>query len=170
MPLVNLLLAPDPVHPRVCGEHFTLFIISDRMSGSSPRMRGTSSHSVHLKSYNRFIPAYAGNMQPPQHPCFCMRFIPAYAGNILVLIAGAFLMSVHPRVCGEHTNCISLKLLNFQRSQMVTKNLHHFILCLQGFRGFLQREERNQFYPIQLQRNSSVSTQCFKIKSRFRIG
>jgi len=32
---------PEPVHPRVCGEHAISFTLSHFSAGSSPRMRGT---------------------------------------------------------------------------------------------------------------------------------
>ena len=70
------------VHPRVCGEHSPAHRSVQRILGSSPRVRGTSS---------RF-------------PCCngMIRFIPACAGNILVFPGSTTATAVHPRVCGEH--------------------------------------------------------------------
>ena len=51
-------------------------------SGSSPRVRGTSRHAV------------------PEAEL--IRFIPACAGNIAAQAVNPVLVSVHPRVCGEH--------------------------------------------------------------------
>ena len=73
---------PYPVHPRVCGEHDWKLREMKRSLGSSPRMRGT----LKVSDLNE-----TGN-----------RFIPAYAGNTLQRHFGVIVMSVHPRVCGEH--------------------------------------------------------------------
>ena len=53
-----------------------------RLSGSSPRMRGTFAGPVKFNPTRRFIPADAGNM-------FTQFTTPHYA-------------AVHPRGCGEH--------------------------------------------------------------------
>ena len=74
-------LAPA-VHPRVCGEHSSRFLLHFHCSGSSPRMRGTP----------RFR---SGSPRP-------VRFIPAYAGNTLRRKRRSRRAAVHPRVCGEH--------------------------------------------------------------------
>ena len=53
-----------------------------RLSGSSPRLRGTRMHAAQAKEFQRFIPAPAGNTSAPvPRP----RPVP-----------------VHPRACGEH--------------------------------------------------------------------
>ena len=70
------------VHPRVCGEHVMTGLEHAVAVGSSPRVRGTPSHSRAGRRPSRFIPACAGNTAPPRpppNPC-----------------------PVHPRVCGEH--------------------------------------------------------------------
>ena len=54
--------------------------------GSSPRMRGTQSHSRHNRRHTGIIPAYAGNTCSPAHPPVSPRD--------------------HPRVCGEHFNAV----------------------------------------------------------------
>ena len=69
------------VHPRVCGERSTCTMLSPRKIGSSPRVRGTRPEA------------------PPQWAQG--RFIPACAGNAAAAFAGAVLLPVHPRVCGE---------------------------------------------------------------------
>ena len=73
---------PEPVHPRVCGEHKQGDPVPGSFLGSSPRVRGT-----------------------PRTPDACAgrrRFIPACAGNTLNCLATPNTRSVHPRVCGEH--------------------------------------------------------------------
>ncbi len=71
-----------PVHPRVCGEHMTAKPRRQVVTGSSPRMRGTCGMFGSGHNGNRFIPAYAGNMNK----------------NLDRIMTN----SVHPRVCGEH--------------------------------------------------------------------
>ncbi len=86
-------LAGSAVHPRVCGEHNVLMTPMDKHCGSSPRMRGT------LPSLRR--------------RAFPRRFIPAYAGNTPHRTAHPQCLSVHPRVCGEHSSCKRLLQKNF---------------------------------------------------------
>ena len=52
-----------PVHPRAGGERSRRRMASSRTSGSSPRGRGTRSHSYFCEAAFRFIPARAGNAQ-----------------------------------------------------------------------------------------------------------
>ena len=70
------------VHPRVCGEHYSICPLSDIVVGSSPRVRGTPGFFCAGAKVSRFIPACAGNTTAS------MARRPACA--------------VHPRVCGEH--------------------------------------------------------------------
>ena len=72
------------VHPRVCGEHCCLVIWGYSVAGSSPRVRGTLAPEPELEAPERFIPACAGNTRRSTAPLSCR--------------------SVHPRVCGEHSN------------------------------------------------------------------
>ena len=71
------------VHPRVRGEHPSDGAVGRRGAGSSPRARGTP------------LP----RKDQPHGP---RRFIPACAGNTLPDIVAGGLVSVHPRVRGEH--------------------------------------------------------------------
>ena len=71
------------VHPRGCGEHPTPFLSVAIAHGSSPRVRGTRSYVVPSGPVRRFIPAGAGNTNPP--------------------IDRVIAVPVHPRGCGEHT-------------------------------------------------------------------
>ena len=50
------------VHPRVCGEHSRLGHHQRGMTGSSPRMWGTSISEKIFSNLYRFIPAYVGNI------------------------------------------------------------------------------------------------------------
>ena len=87
------------VHPRVCGEHPSTCLARLRQVGSSPRVRGTSPYlPAHLTS-RRFIPACAGNMKCPE-----------FAHS---------LVSVHPRVCGEHMRGLMLRYDQFGSSPRV---------------------------------------------------
>ena len=70
------------VHPRVCGEHAPAVGFPVSTTGSSPRVRGT---------------------RPIQHKgSGSCRFITACAGNTSAGGNAADLVTVHPRVCGEH--------------------------------------------------------------------
>ena len=69
------------VHPRVCGELVAAGAPGVDDPGSSPRVRGTREHPCEHPCEHRFIPACAGNSNPPT-PSPAVR-------------------SVHPRVCGE---------------------------------------------------------------------
>jgi len=75
-----------PVHPRVCGEHIGALPMLQKRIGSSPRVRGTLGPVGVERAPERFIPACAGNTRPP--------------------IRRPAPLSVHPRVCGEHTGAI----------------------------------------------------------------
>ena len=69
-------------HPRVCGEHLVLAVLSQDGLGSSPRVRGTFC-DVSLALCSAGI-------------------IPACAGNIRAALLVRDLEWDHPRVCGEH--------------------------------------------------------------------
>ena len=69
------------VHPRVCGERGTLRPAQGDRGGSSPRVRGTVLAHGWTPRRCRFIPACAGNGDPP-----ALR---------------TSRLAVHPRVCGE---------------------------------------------------------------------
>ena len=70
------------VHPRVCGEHVKAPLSVLSATGSSPRLRGT-----HINI----------NDNADSH-----RFIPASAGNTGTVTRFTWVLTVHPRVCGEH--------------------------------------------------------------------
>ena len=73
-----------PVHPRVCGEQTYPGRVTDVVSGSSPRVRGTG---------------------PPARTCRRPhRFIPACAGNRAATRLERSSAPVHPRVCGEQSS------------------------------------------------------------------
>ena len=73
---------PAPVHPRVGGEHLCIPFQFADAGGSSPRGRGTLYPASWPSTFNRFIPAWAGNTTQSS------------------LVAPA--PAVHPRVGGEH--------------------------------------------------------------------
>ncbi len=73
---------PEPVHPRVCGEHGKGHTVNLGVNGSSPRVRGTPPDSCSPWIISWFIPACAGNTR---------RTLPSHRRS-----------PVHPRVCGEH--------------------------------------------------------------------
>jgi len=77
------------VHPRVCGEHHLHPCRVCALVGSSPRLRGTLCHRPLVDSTSRFIPASAGNTSRS--------------------FGLAVAVSVHPRVCGEHSHSLSPK-------------------------------------------------------------
>ena len=70
------------VHPRVGGEHASVSTRTSFVNGSSPRGRGTLRPCSRRTDSSRFIPAWAGNTQPPS--------------------SARFRRTVHPRVGGEH--------------------------------------------------------------------
>ena len=69
-------------HPRVCGEHIRAGGMMVRLTGSSPRMRGT-------------LGATPEQVQ-------ALGIIPAYAGNTSTQSVAPPHLRDHPRVCGEH--------------------------------------------------------------------
>ena len=77
-------------HPRVCGEHTSRNSSRRRMTGSSPRMRGTC-HRRSVRSLRAGI-------------------IPAYAGNTGWYVSRYAARRDHPRVCGEHEPLLLPKL------------------------------------------------------------
>ena len=81
-----MLGAPSPVHPRLRGEHLPQQARSGRRGGSSPPARGTLQPLPRFRKLGRFIPACAGNTSArdrrlAQRP-------------------------VHPRLRGEHSQCV----------------------------------------------------------------
>ena len=87
------------VHPRVCGEHLPADAGEALANGSSPRVRGTS--------------------QAARWGCTGRRFIPACAGNICPPVPSNSIMTVHPRVCGEHLGRLSRPAPTFGSSPRV---------------------------------------------------
>ena len=78
-------------HPRACGEHLWFRRGAARLLGSSPRLRGTRTHTVREWGGVGIIPALAGNTSPAAahhpHP------------------------RDHPRACGEHSICCCASLI-----------------------------------------------------------
>ena len=69
-------------HPRACGAHSIVVLISFDTQGSSPRMRG-SPQDVLRRLYEAGI-------------------IPAHAGLTVLVILSAVCLRDHPRACGAH--------------------------------------------------------------------
>ena len=80
-PTKNAAILRNSVHPRVCGEQIENSRVTNKTSGSSPRVRGTVSWATAYKAVIRFIPACAGNRP--------------------ISKSGRISRTVHPRVCGE---------------------------------------------------------------------
>ena len=112
-----------PVHPRVCGEHFSRMKASGWTCGSSPRMRGTPPPvpspvgpvpvhprvcGEHETSIHKAVNDAGSSPRMRGTQCRCAqrqcstRFIPAYAGNTGPQVTRHCYSPVHPRVCGEH--------------------------------------------------------------------
>ena len=77
-------------HPRVCGEHLAAARLARVPRGSSPRMRGTRTAHLSCRCNAGIIPAYAGNTGPG---CRWGRRA-----------------RDHPRVCGEHSRSMRLRV------------------------------------------------------------
>ena len=100
---------PSAVHPRLCGEHHRVGVVSLCSAGSSPPVRGTLPESVRWRHVYRFIPACAGNTTRGTNvrkTAPVDRFIPACGGEHFPVQHAPLALrhSVHPRLCGEHTN------------------------------------------------------------------
>ena len=78
---------PRAVHPRLRGEHPILRLWALSRTGSSPPARGTQVRDTVVSRPPRFIPACAGNTSVPRNP------------NVTV--------AVHPRLRGEHPECLA---------------------------------------------------------------
>ena len=78
-------------HPRICGEHFPSQHLGGDVEGSSPHMRGTQPGSHGQAVRLGIIPAYAGNT-----PRAGTRNCPTRD---------------HPRICGEHSLVLAIRLL-----------------------------------------------------------
>ena len=71
-------------HPRACGAHISRCDRTMPVSGSSPRMRGSLRHELHVQRPRGIIPAHAGLTT-------CRR-------------SWHLIQRDHPRACGAHTN------------------------------------------------------------------
>ena len=119
------IATPAGAHPHVCGEHYHHLYRAVRVSGSSPRMRGTQGFTELFSVRVGLIPTYAGNTPAlafawwghGAHPHVCGEhpgrtisaktprwLIPTYAGNTLVSSRTIIRTRAHPHVCGEHSS------------------------------------------------------------------
>ena len=98
-----------PVHPRVGGEHMSPTLLTNVLTGSSPRGRGTHFRIDALPRHRRFIPAWAGNTRHRRHQCSPAWVHPRVGGEhlrpMVSLRDGS--RPVHPRVGGEHRESAS---------------------------------------------------------------
>ena len=144
------------VHPRVCGERFVGQPLVAGVAGSSPRMRGTLRILGRYRNSHRFIPAYAGNAVFPSFSVGHLRFIPAYAGNAMQCLHVHLSSPVHPRVCGERSCWMLLKLSTFSMQENVPRNLSGSKLKQKvSFLGSKARIE-----PMSNHRNPLASGDC----------
>ena len=110
-------------HPRVCGEHPMETILTPRLLGSSPRVRGTPFQRSDFAYCSRDHPRVCGEHQEQptrmgeaqgssprvrgtrvqRQPVSIGRgIIPACAGNTCHMVSSSVSAWDHPRVCGEH--------------------------------------------------------------------
>ena len=129
-----------PVHPRVCGERPEYEVAPERVAGSSPRVRGTLLVARVLARHQRFIPACAGNALAALPVAVAttgssprvrgtqdaqvvrvqlLRFIPACAGNAAAPPSCISASPVHPRVCGERGQFMSITAVDVGSSPRV---------------------------------------------------
>ncbi len=94
------------VHPRACGERVRRPPLAQAWPGSSPRMRGTLDFFLCFHSP--------------------LRFIPAHAGNAIDREMSSWIVSVHPRACGERYCCCLCQQLGTGSSPRMrgTRSLH----------------------------------------------
>ena len=90
-------------HPRICGEHPFLLIVTYPALGSSPHMRGTQPAAIQaLLRGGGSSPHMRGTRVKMERREFGTRIIPAYAGNTVSASKGRIMREDHPRICGEH--------------------------------------------------------------------
>ena len=113
------------VHPRMRGEHVALHYVPAAGYGSSPHARGTRFAGIFVARGNAVHPRMRGehhfghrvhtdrygsspHARGTRRPQSCLlrggRFIPACAGNTLHPVLLLLILSVHPRMRGEHRN------------------------------------------------------------------
>ncbi len=107
---------PEPVHPRIRGEHRGARSSRRMSGGSSPHTRGTPEHKPNPLRRVRFIPAYAGNtdagdMQPGSG-------------------------TVHPRIRGEH-DLLSVDRRGRDGSSPHTRGTHRVMIAMIRFLRFI---------------------------------
>ena len=86
-PDIQAVLTLTRDHPRMCGEHTGLMVLSIVARGSSPHVRGAPSWQTLQQLNGRIIPACAGSTSRPTGRARTARD--------------------HPRMCGEHTSKIA---------------------------------------------------------------
>ena len=123
------------VHPRLCGEHNGFPGFTRRMSGSSPPVRGTRNPRQESRHRARFIPACAGNTSI-NGPCPVSH-------------------TVHPRLCGEHSDRRAIRRPTVGSSPPVRGTLARRARTAARDR-FIPACAGNTRRPLRSRKNSSV--------------
>ena len=108
-PKCRLVHSSPTVHPRVCGEQWSVVSDTPCPVGSSPRVRGT--------------------VLSARETDFDARFIPACAGNSVTSRSSPAALPVHPRVCGEQDEEKAEKANDFGSSPRVRGTVAAVVLA-----------------------------------------
>ncbi len=96
-------LSPQsPVHPRVCGAHWSRATSVVSVAGPSPRLRGSPRAASRSAHRTRSIPASAGLTTPRSSRRTPSAVHPRVCGAHTWSTRGNATPPVHPRVCGAH--------------------------------------------------------------------
>ncbi len=97
-------LPASSVYPRWRGEHFCPYLRLALFRGLSPLARGTRSVGLCVISFDRFIPAGAGNTVLAAEISSLYSVYPRWRGEHAAAIRGKTPWSVYPRWRGEHSS------------------------------------------------------------------
>ena len=105
--LGHTLMTTNTYHPRVYGKHACASESRPAPSGSSPRMWGARrARAIGIRS-SGIIPTYGGALDVRGTRRNARGIIPAYAGSTRTCRYTVTRLRDHPRVCGEHTMCLT---------------------------------------------------------------